>query len=78
MREIGKKCQKHGLSQKEIEYFFQQTEVYVAPDPKHSDEEERFLAIGRSKKAQTDVCGVYPAGCEWREANQAHQRPLHA
>ena len=44
------KCQKHGLSQKEIEYFFQQKEVYVTPDPKHSDEEERFLAIGPSKK----------------------------
>ena len=44
------KCQKHGLSEKEIEYFFQQKEVFVAPDPKHSDEEERYLAIGRSKK----------------------------
>ena len=44
------KCQKHGVSQKEIEHFFGQTEVYVTPDPKHSDEEERFWAIGRSKK----------------------------
>lgn len=43
------KCQKNGLSQKEIEYFFQQKEVLVTPDPKHSDEEERYLAIGRSK-----------------------------
>ena len=43
------KCQKHGLSQKEIEYFFQQKEVLVTPDPKHSDDEERYLAIGRSK-----------------------------
>ncbi len=44
------KCQKHGLFQKEIEYFFQQKEVLVTPDPKHSDDEERYLAIGRSKK----------------------------
>jgi len=44
------KCEKHGLSHKEIEYFFQQKEVYVTPDPKHSDEDERFLAIGRSIK----------------------------
>ncbi len=44
------KCQKHGLSQKEIEYFFQQKKVLVTPDPKHSDDEERYLAIGRSQK----------------------------
>lgn len=44
------KCQKHGLSQKEIEYFFQQKEVLVTPDPKHSNDEERYLAIGRSQK----------------------------
>ena len=44
------KCQKHGLSQKEIEYFFQQNEVFITPNPKHSDDEERYLAIGRSRK----------------------------
>lgn len=44
------KGQKHGLSQKEIEYFFQQEELFVSPDPKHSDDEERYLAIGRSRK----------------------------
>lgn len=44
------KCKKHGLSQKEIEYFFQRKEVLVTPDPKHSDDEERYLAIGHSKK----------------------------
>jgi uncharacterized protein len=44
------KCQNHGLSQKEIEYFFQQKEVYVTPDLKHSDDEERYLAIGCTKK----------------------------
>lgn len=44
------KCQKHGLSQKEIEYFFQQKEIMVTPDPKHSDDEERYLAIARSQK----------------------------
>lgn len=44
------KCTKHGLSREEIEKFFLQKEVYVAPDLKHSSEEERFLAIGKGVK----------------------------
>ncbi|NJL83091.1 MAG: BrnT family toxin [Chloroflexaceae bacterium] len=42
------KCQKHGVSLQEIEEFFFQTRLYVAPDIKHSQDEERFLAVGRS------------------------------
>jgi uncharacterized DUF497 family protein len=41
------KCQKHGLSLEEIEAFFR-SKVFVAPDLKHSGEEERFLAVGSS------------------------------
>ena len=41
------KCQKHGLSLEEIEVFFQ-SRVFVAPDLKHSEDEERFLAVGYS------------------------------
>lgn len=37
---------KHGLTREAIEAFFQ-GRVFVAPDPKHSTLEERFLAIGR-------------------------------
>ena len=44
------KCQKHGLNQEEIEDFFQQKKIYVAPDIKHSSLEERFLAIGKGSK----------------------------
>ena len=33
------KCEKHGLSKKDIEQFFLQNEVYVAPDLKHSNME---------------------------------------
>jgi uncharacterized DUF497 family protein len=40
------KCQKHGVSTEEIEELFQ-TQLYVAPDIKHSQDEERFLAVGR-------------------------------
>ena len=44
------KCQKHGLTQEEIEYFFQQKKIYVTSDIKHSLIEERFLAIGKGIK----------------------------
>ena len=46
------KCEKHGISSKEIEAFFKQESVYIAPDIKHSEEEQRFLAIGRSVKGK--------------------------
>ncbi len=41
------KCQKHGLAVEEIEAFFQQKELYLAPDVAHSQTEQRFLAVGR-------------------------------
>ncbi len=43
-----KKCQSHGLSLDEIEQFFHQDKLFVSPDFKHSQKEERFLAMGRS------------------------------
>ena len=46
------KCQKHGLTQTDIENIFQQKSVYIAPDPKRSSQEERFLSIGRSRKGK--------------------------
>jgi uncharacterized DUF497 family protein len=41
------KCQKHGLTKTEIENLFE-NQVWIAPDLKHSDNEQRYLAIGRS------------------------------
>ena len=41
------KCQKHGASIAEIEELFA-GEPRVAPDLKHSDEEQRFIAVGRT------------------------------
>jgi len=41
------KCQKHGVSIGEIEELFQ-NEPRVAPDPEHSQEEDRLLAVGRT------------------------------
>ena len=40
------KCQKHGLSVKQIEAFFVH-HPRIAPDPKHSTDEDRFIAVGR-------------------------------
>ncbi len=46
------KCQKHGLSLDEIEDFFKQGNLYIAPDIKHSQDEQRFLAAGKSLKGK--------------------------
>ena len=45
------KCQKHGVSIEEIEYLFQTNPLLVA-DLKHSLDEERFFAIGKSCKGR--------------------------
>ena len=45
------KCQKHGVSVAEIEFLFR-SEIRVAPDPAHSDEEERFIGIGRTAEGK--------------------------
>ena len=45
------KCQKHGLSIEEIESLFHSRPL-IGPDLKHSDEETRFQAIGRTAAGQ--------------------------
>jgi uncharacterized DUF497 family protein len=42
------KCQKHGLSISQIEALFT-TRLRVAPDPRHSAEEDRLIAVGRTE-----------------------------
>jgi len=44
------KCQKHGVSIAEIESVFLGT-PRVLPDIKHSEEEQRFITIGITKKS---------------------------
>ncbi|MGO9075462.1 MAG: BrnT family toxin [Terriglobales bacterium] len=41
------KCQKHGVSVAEIEALFMQG-PRVAPDPKHSADEDRLIAVGNT------------------------------
>ena len=42
------KCLKHGVSRNVIEDFFK-GEIWIAPDPNHSESEERFLGVGLSR-----------------------------
>ena len=42
-----KKCEKHGVSIAEVEFLFMHTPT-VYPDPRHSGEEIRHIAIGRN------------------------------
>jgi hypothetical protein len=41
------KCQKHGVSVAEIETLFGQS-PRIAPDPRHSADEDRLIAVGRT------------------------------
>jgi len=50
------KCQKHGLTIYEIERFFL-GEVEILSDPKHSQEEDRFIAVGRALNGRPVVVG---------------------
>jgi len=43
------KCQKHGVSRTAIESLFTGAGVAVLPDAAHSQQEQRFRAIGRTR-----------------------------
>ena len=45
---------KHGLTRDAIEVFFGGT-VWVAPDPRHSRQEDRFLAIGEGPNGKSMI-----------------------
>jgi uncharacterized protein len=40
------------VSQEEIEYLFHQKDVFITPDIRHSENEDRYLAIGVSCKGR--------------------------
>ena len=51
---------KHGVSFEEAQGVFFDDEALVYDDPSHSDEEERFLIIGRSFKLRVlMICHCY-------------------
>ena len=45
------KCQKHGVSIAEIESLFR-GDLRIAPDPKHSHDEDRMIAVGRTSSGR--------------------------
>jgi uncharacterized DUF497 family protein len=54
------KCEKHGMTRNEIEGFFR-LHPRVAPDPKHSIAEQRFIAVGHTAEGRA----AFVAFC-WR------------
>jgi uncharacterized protein len=72
-----RKCQKHGVSEAEIESLFGGTPL-VGPDAQHSAVEQRFRAIGVTAQGRS-LFVVFT----WRQRRQQRadppdQRPLHA
>ena len=63
------KCLKHGVTHEEIEHTLTHG-ARVAPDPAHSDAEQRFIAVGRGPSGRP----VFVAFC-WRGARL---RPISA
>nr|CDL66153.1 unnamed protein product [uncultured bacterium] len=54
--------QKHGISFDEAQTVFYDEEALVIDDPEHSEEEERFIILGLSNKANLlVVCHCYRA-----------------
>jgi uncharacterized DUF497 family protein len=67
------KCQKHGVSLDEIEDLFL-GEPGVAPDLKHSAQETRFIAAGRT----TEGRGIFVAFAIRTIAGRTFIRPISA
>jgi hypothetical protein len=61
------KCQKHGLSIAQIESLFAQG-PRIAPDPEHSTDEDRFIAVGRINTGRP-VRGLHDPGPETNAAS---------
>lgn len=46
------KCRKHGVPLAEVEWLFAGGTPRIAPDVKHSDAEDRFIAVGRTARGR--------------------------
>ncbi|WP_048646881.1 BrnT family toxin [Nitratireductor soli] len=51
------KCAKHGVSKAEIEFLLRHGSRF-APDPKHSHNEDCFIAVGRNEDGRPMFVGV--------------------
>ena len=68
------KCQKHGLSIRQIESLFKQENIFVARDIFHSQTELRFLAIGRINNGRS----VFVVFCLRNKEGKDSIRPVSA
>jgi hypothetical protein len=66
------KCRKHGVSIAEIETLLMRGQPTILPDLKHSDEEERFLAMGRNDRGR----GILVAFTLRQKLGQRLLRPI--
>ena len=71
------KCQKHGVPISEIEYVLAHAETLVMPDPKNTQAEARFLAIGRTEKGRYTFV-VSRLGEAGARTSAANKRALYA
>jgi uncharacterized DUF497 family protein len=76
------KCQKHGVSIRQIEELFRGFAL-VGPDAWHSAAEERFRAIGRTANQRGifvafTLCRLHLAPAGQAAADPPRERPPHA
>jgi uncharacterized DUF497 family protein len=71
------KCQKHGVSRSAIESMFTGAGVAILPDAAHSQQEQRFRAIGRTRAGRT-IFVVFTLRHIGGDADSPNQRPLYA
>ena len=67
------KTQKHGVSLEEIELFFEQ-DILIAPDEKHSQNEPRYLGVGRASNSRP----MFVAFALRKKQGQTLIRPISA
>lgn len=49
---LNKSYKKHGITQKEAEEIFVSEDFFVAPDVKHSQNEERLIGLGTTTQGE--------------------------
>ena len=71
----SQKCEKHGVSKKEIENLFLSGRLLIGSDSKHSDRESRMFAIGKPTKTKRQIFVIFTL----REINEETLiRPISA
>jgi uncharacterized DUF497 family protein len=71
------RCQEHGVSTAEIEFLFLHG-PRVAPDSKHSRDEDRFDCSGENGHGKAAVCGFYDAHKRQLRADLTGERSVSA